>query len=113
LRPLAGRRGDFLHLLASGIRRHHRLDGPDAVDDREHAAADDGPQSNHGVDLISETGGSPLAAPTRPRPPKAGPESSGSARTLPKTGWRRNAAEAAAAANAGFKLAPCTGVNQK
>ena len=44
LRALAHRRGDLLHLFAAGIGLHHRVGGPDGVDDRQHAAQNDEPQ---------------------------------------------------------------------
>ena len=48
LRALAYRRSDLLHLFAAGIGPHHRECGPDGVNERQHAAQNDEPQSRHG-----------------------------------------------------------------
>ena len=48
LRAFAHRRGNLLHLRAAGIGAQHRTGGPDAIENREHATADDHPQINHG-----------------------------------------------------------------
>ena len=48
LRALAHGGGDFLHLGGAGIGAEHRHRRPDAVNDSEHATADDHPQCVHG-----------------------------------------------------------------
>ena len=44
LRALAHGGGYFLHAVAAGVRLHHRIGGPDGVDDGENAAQNDEPQ---------------------------------------------------------------------
>ena len=48
LRAFAHGLGNLLHLLAAGVGAQHRAGGPDAIEDREHATADDHPQCIHG-----------------------------------------------------------------
>ena len=48
LRAFAHGGRNLLHVRAAGIGAHHRPGGPDAIEDREHATADDHPQSIHG-----------------------------------------------------------------
>ena len=48
LRAFAHGGGNLLHLGAAGIGAQHRTGRPDAIEDREHATADDHPQSVHG-----------------------------------------------------------------
>src|SRR5690606_12558570 len=95
LRALSDSAGDFLHARRTCIGRHHGLDGPDAVDDGERTAGDNGPKSSHESsssfrlcgreNAPAGTGASRMAALRALHPDRE------SARTMPKTLPQRNA----------------------
>ena len=94
LRAFAHRRRDLLHPRVARIRLEHGTSRPRGVDDGEHAAKDDQPESRHcrNPGFVKRTGQEDLctvaAAPSPIGRPKPRPKV---ARTLPKTVLRRNA----------------------
>src|SRR6185312_14043933 len=56
LRAFAHGGGNLLHARVAGVGRQHRANRPDRVEDREHAAGDDQPQSIHGKPRFSWKG---------------------------------------------------------